>query len=566
MLICVPAFAQTGLVGYWKLDEAAGTAARDSSGNANHCVMSPAPAWTSGKLDGALNFDGVDDALNCGSGGTLAALAQMTISAWVNLATVGEGGLGRILQKGTGGNPSAGWRLVTLGTKQLEFAVDYSGGDLDRVSSVNAFSFGTWTHVAVTWSGTAAATDVHLFVNGVEVGYPDGGDNGVGNRDSDGGAPLWIGNTSKGSATTNGKIDDVRVYDRVLSAAEIQALADSTPPTSPVGPAPVGYWKFDEGAGTTAQDSSGNGNHCTLSPAPAWATGKLSGALSFDGVDDTVSCGSGSTLGALSQISVAAWVNLASTGEGGLGRILQKGTGGNPAAGWRLVTSGTRQLEFAVDYSGGDIDRVSAINAVPLGTWANVAATWNGTSAGTGVRLYVNGVELSYRDAGDSGIGTRGNDTATLLRIGNTSTGASTAKGKIDDVRVYNRVLSSTEIQTLADATAPIPDEAPPDTVPPGAPSGLIANRPTDTTMTLAWSAATDNVGVTVYLVERCTGLTCNDFAQIASVTTLDYTAIGLTPSTGYSFRVRAKDAAQNTSAYSNVSSNTTTGGASVCD
>ena len=62
----------------------------------------------------------------------------------------------------------------------------------------------------------------------------------------------------------------------------------------------VGYWKFDEGSGTTASDSSGYGNTGTLSTgasAPGWTTGKVGGALSFDGVDDYVDCVSGGEFG-----------------------------------------------------------------------------------------------------------------------------------------------------------------------------------------------------------------------------------------------------------------------------
>ena len=51
----------------------------------------------------------------------------------------------------------------------------------------------------------------------------------------------------------------------------------------------VGHWNFDEGAGTTASDSSGNGNTGTLTNGPVWTTGKINGALNFDGVDDNVS-------------------------------------------------------------------------------------------------------------------------------------------------------------------------------------------------------------------------------------------------------------------------------------
>jgi chitodextrinase len=74
----------------------------------------------------------------------------------------------------------------------------------------------------------------------------------------------------------------------------------------------------------------------------------------------------------------------------------------------------------------------------------------------------------------------------------------------------------------------------------------------------LLWTAATDNVGVTGYLVERCQGVACSAFAQIATATGTTYNDTGLAPNTSYSYRVRATDAAGNLGPYSNVASATT--------
>jgi len=90
-----------------------------------------------------------------------------------------------------------------------------------------------------------------------------------------------------------------------------------------------------------------------------------------------------------------------------------------------------------------------------------------------------------------------------------------------------------------------------PDTEAPTAPTGLAASGTTQTTTNLSWNASTDNVGVTAYDVVRGS-------AVIATVTGTTYQAIGLTPSTGYSFRVRAKDAAGNVSGNSNTANVTT--------
>jgi chitodextrinase len=96
-----------------------------------------------------------------------------------------------------------------------------------------------------------------------------------------------------------------------------------------------------------------------------------------------------------------------------------------------------------------------------------------------------------------------------------------------------------------------------PDTQPPTAPSALTAVA-SGNQIGLSWTASTDNVGVTGYLLERCQGAGCTTFAQIASPTATTYNDLGLTTGTSYSYRVRAGDAANNLSPYSNVASAST--------
>ena len=100
----------------------------------------------------------------------------------------------------------------------------------------------------------------------------------------------------------------------------------------------------------------------------------------------------------------------------------------------------------------------------------------------------------------------------------------------------------------------------PPDTQPPTAPGNLTATAVSGTQINLSWTASTDNVGVTGYLVERCQGAGSTSFCQIGTTTgtTTTYNDTGLTAGTTYSYRVRATDAAGNLSPYSNVATATT--------
>jgi fibronectin type 3 domain-containing protein len=113
-----------------------------------------------------------------------------------------------------------------------------------------------------------------------------------------------------------------------------------------------------------------------------------------------------------------------------------------------------------------------------------------------------------------------------------------------------NSAYSNTASVTVADVT------------PPTAPSGLTATGNAQS-ISLLWTASTDNVGVTGYLVERCSGASCSNFAQIASQTGTTYTDSNLAIG-NYSYRVRATDAANNISAYSNIASAASVSGPST--
>jgi chitodextrinase len=106
------------------------------------------------------------------------------------------------------------------------------------------------------------------------------------------------------------------------------------------------------------------------------------------------------------------------------------------------------------------------------------------------------------------------------------------------------------------------PASPPPDTTPPTAPSNLTATAASSSLINLSWTASTDNSGVTGYLVERCQGVGCSNFAQISTPAVSFFANSGLTASTSYTYRVRATDAAGNLSAYSNIATTTTLAGA----
>ncbi len=211
----------TGPVGAWGFDEASGPAANDSSGRANNGTISGATRTTAGKIGAALTFDGVNDWVTVPDAASLDLTNRATLEAWVYPTALGDV-----------------WRTALLKEQsgQLVYAL-YANNDLTRPSGhlyttgdlftngTAALPLNTWSHLAMTWDGTTQ----RLFVNGTQVGT----------RALAGTLPnstgvLRFGGNNVWSEWFAGRLDEIRVYDRALTQAELQA--DMTKPVSGSGP------------------------------------------------------------------------------------------------------------------------------------------------------------------------------------------------------------------------------------------------------------------------------------------------------------------------------------------
>jgi hypothetical protein len=147
---------------------------------------------------------------------------------------------------------------------------------------------------------------------------------------------------------------------------------------------------------------------------------------------------------------VSAWIYPRSAGEGGKGRVVDKANGTTPTNGWIFhLTGDGRSLSFLADYSTTNLARVSAAGAITFNTWQHVAMTWDGSASASAVRLYVNGVEVTYSSATNA-VGTRVNDALEDFKVGNDKSTARTFNGLIDDLQVWKRALSPSEVAALA--------------------------------------------------------------------------------------------------------------------
>ncbi len=118
-------------------------------------------------------------------------------------------------------------------------------------------------------------------------------------------------------------------------------------------------------------------------------------------------------------------------------------------------------------------------------------------------------------------------------------------------IRAEDAALNLSLYSNIASATTP-------DNTAPTAPSNLVATPVNETQVDLTWTGSTDNVGVTAYLLERCTGAGCSTFSEIAQPTAANYSDTGRSANTVYRYQVRARDAANNRSGYSAIAQATT--------
>jgi hypothetical protein len=213
----------------------------------------------------------------------------------------------------------------------------------------------------------------------------------------------------------------------------------------------VAYWKFDDGTGSdTAVDTSGNGHAGTLTnvdPANDWVTGKIGRGLDFDGTANKVDIGNSAPLN-LTTYTYSFWIYPQAGPTGSFRQILIKGAGGvvnerAPGIWLRPNDMGLHVMHSTA--SGGQVGVLQS-SALSLDTWTHVVVTSSGDS-GT-IVVYIDGEP-----------DTTSPHTETLVT--NTSSlkiGASTftsADMLIDEVRVYDRVLSDVEIESLFTLTAP---------------------------------------------------------------------------------------------------------------
>jgi RHS repeat-associated protein len=204
----------------------------------------------------------------------------------------------------------------------------------------------------------------------------------------------------------------------------------------------VAAYGFEEGTGLTVADSSGTGNNGTISGA-AWTTsGKYGNALSFDGTNDAVSVPDANSLDLTNAMTLSAWVKVDST-YGRFQDLIFKERNGNDGS-YSLEADSNVSSRPGLNFRTSGWQAARAPSPLTSGQWAHFAAAWDGTTT----KIYLNGTLVKTQTMTGTVTTSSG-----ALKIGGTAVFGDNrfVDGLIDEVRVYNRSLSQTEVQTDRD-------------------------------------------------------------------------------------------------------------------
>ncbi|MCW5550792.1 MAG: immunoglobulin domain-containing protein [Verrucomicrobiae bacterium] len=435
---CLSPSLRADVVAHWKFDEAGGSVANDAVGEFHGTLSVSGAAFVSGGVTGnaiSLNrasggFVNMGDVLPLTSG-------DFSIVAWVKMNVGDTTPESVILAKHQSGGVNGYFLGVNPagGVGQNNKALFYAGGLVsDGPVSTSSVNDGNWHQVVGVYrsgmnkviyvDGVAESTNTAPAVNGTTAAFLIGGINGSGP-----------------TALFTGLVDEVQVYNHALNPGDVAYLfqnpGQSLPAPPPCLPTPadvVSWWKGDG----NLLDEVGN-NHGSLVGHATYGSGIVGGTFDFDGDSDAVLVGNPSVL-QLQNFTIEAWVKRASTAkvsafQGADGLIFSYGTGGY---GLGLDRESGRPFLSHIRASA-----VIANTSVADTNFHHLAVTKSG---GT-VVFYVDGVAHAVPEYAPTFTFTT---PAAIGAAGDLFDAA--FYGSVDELAIYSRALSATEIQAIFDA------------------------------------------------------------------------------------------------------------------
>ncbi|MBI3853733.1 MAG: DUF642 domain-containing protein, partial [Verrucomicrobia bacterium] len=426
--------------------------------------------FAAGMVGQAFSFDGADDYVSFGNTTGNFGTNDFTIEYWLKTSTTR---IEPVIGKWGNCGFSSFWDMRLSGGKlQLEMASDASGNDVNSRPSNRSVNDGVFHHIAVV----RHTTTISMYIDGV-LDYTNSTPgitilNNSANLLAGSGPCIGV----DGTQPYTGLLDDISIYSRALTLAEIQSIYNAAsagkcpPPPPPVCVPPpsglVSWWQ----ANNSALDRA-DSNHGTLIGNAGYAAGRVGQAFTFDGSGDAVFIGNPANL-QLQNLTIEGWVKRSSDTQVSANSIYGEIVGYGPGG----YVLGFRQ-DGSLFLSKNTISDVRSVGTITDMAWHHVAVTKNGST----VVFYLDGVAepaITYNTTFEF---------TTDLRIGAVNSGVEASfLGMIDELAIYNRALSTTEIQSIYNADSAGKCPPPPTCVP--TPAGLVNWWPGE-------SNATDVVG-----------------------------------------------------------------------
>ncbi len=401
--------------GSWPMDEGTGSSIADATLNQNSGTISGA-TWAVGKSGSCLEFDGSGDSVNLGDADGFDVLGPKAIECWLypHDVTSEKYAIGK---RYNAYHAYAGYLIYV---KNGNLYAGYSDGS-DSTLLSTACSANEWMHVVFN---ITPDDKLELYVNGILVDSETDSDVGPSNLTY----PLRLGRANAPTNYWDGLIDEVRIYSKNLTLAEVSAQY--------VKGHTVGSWAMDEGSGTTLEDATANQNDGTIYGA-TWGSGGHS--LVFDGSNDYVVFSDQDSLGADrydvdGPMAIECWLNPHNvTNEK---YALGKRYNGYYAYPGYLIYVKNGNL-YASYSDGMDNETVSTVCAAD--EWIHVVFNIYPNDR---LELYVDGVLVDTQ----TNSGMDPTNTSIPLRLGRANASSNYFDGEIERFRIYDKALTEKEV------------------------------------------------------------------------------------------------------------------------
>jgi len=411
----------------------------DESGNGNDGTLLPSypdncPQQASdrfGNPNSAYYFDGVDDIINFQDSTNLDGFSVATISLWMN--------------PGIDMNSSTGRQDIVYKGEPAQYTLNYDSHDGMLTATFNnayhsidyatEFNSGQWYHICLVYDGTPTLI---MYVDGISVGV---GNNQASPLNPDNSQPLTIGATDEPLYHFNGTIDDIRIYNHALTESGIATLYHE----GGWDPSLVAYYPFN----SNANDGSGNGNDGTINGATLTTDrfGNQNSAYSFDGIDDYIDVPYENELRLSAPFTVSAWVKLADNFST-RGYVLAKSSSLDGHVNYAVRIYDDFRLSFRYYQDWTTPIEIFCDTLLETTEWYHILAKHDSNN----VYLYLDGDLMVSQQVTNPYVLTTTAQEEQNLGIGRHTYGGSQPdyfNGVIDEVQIYNRALSNTEIDSL---------------------------------------------------------------------------------------------------------------------